>query len=132
MHDPIAIPAHQPVWEGEIATYWFEGDVLVSRSKPVLRTVANLTANATLISEITGGKPVPLLIHLTSSPMPDKAARKLSEDLLPKNYSAMAMVSPPGLGRLIMKVIFGLRKPPIPMKVFDEARDARAWLLQFV
>jgi hypothetical protein len=132
MHAPIIIPADQPVWDGEIATYWFEGDVLVSRSKAVRRTVENLNANSVLINEITAGQPVPLLIYLTSSPMPDKAARKLSGELLPKNYSAMAMVSPPGLGGFIMKLLFGLRKPPIPMKVFDEGRDAKAWLLQYV
>jgi hypothetical protein len=132
MHDPVTIPVDQPVWEGEIATYWFEGDVLVSRSKSIRRTVENLRANAALIKEITGGHPTPLLIYLTDSPMPDKAARALSNELLPKNYSAMAMISPPGLARFIMKLLFGLRKPPIPMKVFDEARDAKAWLLQYL
>jgi len=132
MHTPVTIPADQPIWEGDIATYWFEGDVLVSRSKPVRRTVGNLQANASLVRDITNGQPVPLLIYLEDSPMPDKAARALSNELLPKNYSAMAMISPPGLAKFIMKLLFGLRKPPIPMKVFDEARDAKAWLLQFV
>ena len=132
MHYPMAIPMDRPIWDGAIATYWFEGDVLVSLSKPVLRTVDNLKGNAKLLSEITEGRPVPLLIYLKSAPMPDKAARKLSEELLPKNYSAMAMISPPGLARFIMKLLFGLRKPPIPMKIFDEARDAKAWLLQYV
>ena len=132
MHDLVTIPVDLPIWEGEIATYWFEGDVLVSRSKPVRRTVNNLRGNAALVREITGGKPVPLLIYLTDSPMPDKAARALSNELLPTNYCAMAMISPPGLARFIMKVLFGLRKPPIPMKVFDEVRDAKAWLLQYL
>ena len=132
MSDLITIPADRPIWEGEIATYWFDGDVLVSRSKSIRRTVENLRANAALVKEITGGNHVPLLIFLTDSPMPDKAARALSKELLPQNYSAMAMVSPPGLAGFIMKVLFGLQKPPIPMKIFDEARDGKAWLLQYI
>jgi hypothetical protein len=129
MQAPIDLPTDRPIWEGEIATYWFEGEILVSRSKSVRRTVENLRANAALVAEITEGQPYPLLIFLTHSPMPDKAARKLSNELLPRNYSAMAMVSRPGLANFIMKVLFGLRKPPIPMKSFTDVRDAKAWLL---
>ena len=132
MHDPVTIPVGQPVWEGEIATYWFDGDVLVSRSKPVKRTVENLTSNSELIGLISKGRPVPILVYLTPSAMPDKAARKLSEELLPANYTAMALISPPGLARFIMKLLFGMRKPPIPMKIFDEPRDAKAWLSRYV
>jgi hypothetical protein len=128
----IELPTDRPTWDGEIATYWFEGDILVSRSKPVRRTIQNLTTNAGLVAKITDGRPCPLLIFLSDSPMPDKAARKLSNELLPKNYSAMAMISPPGLPRFIMKLLFGLREPPIPMKVFDQERDAKTWLLQYV
>jgi hypothetical protein len=128
----IELPTDRPTWDGEIATYWFEGDILVSRSKPVRRTVQNLTTNAGLVTKITDGRPCPLLIFLSDSPMPDKAARKLSNELLPKNYSAMAMVAKPGLANFIMKVLFGLRKPPIPMGSFTDVRDAKAWLLMTV
>ena len=132
MQPLIELPTDRPVWEGDIATYWFEGDILVSRSKSVRRTVENLHANATLVAQITEGRPFPLLIFLTDSPMPDQAARRLSNELLPKNYRAMAMMARPGLASFIMKVLFGLRKPPIPMKSFTDVRDAKAWLLQYV
>jgi hypothetical protein len=128
----ISPPSDQPSWEGEIATYWFEGDILVSHSKNVRRTVDNLLANATLVAEITGGRPVPLLIYLTDSPIPDRKARALSNELLPKSYSAMAMIARPGLSAFIMKILFGLRPPPIPMKPFTDVRDAKTWLLLFV
>jgi hypothetical protein len=51
-----------PFYEGEIATYWFEGKVLVSLSKNVKRTVELIRGNVELVRTITKGKPVPLLI----------------------------------------------------------------------
>lgn len=125
-----AIPTDREIYESEIAHYWFDGGVLVSRSKNVLRTVENITANANLIRKITGNKPVPLLIYLTKSPMPDKATRELSAQIVPEIYKAMAMVSEPGLSSLIIKLVFAFKKPPIPMKSFSETAGAMAWLLQ--
>jgi hypothetical protein len=120
------------VWEGEIADYWFEGGILISLSRSVKRTVANIGSNVALVKEITGGKRVPLLIYLTRSPMPDKQARQFSTEQLPVIYSAMAMVSKQGLASLIMKLLFGLQKPPIPMKHFGNAEEAKTWLKQYL
>ena len=124
-------PTDREVFEGEIATYWFEDGVLVSRSKPVLRTVANISGNVALVKEITGGKRVPLLIYLTKSPVPNKETREFSTTQLPLIYSAMAMVSKPGLSSLIMKLLFRLKPPPIPMKSFTDDRAAKEWLQQY-
>ena len=128
----VTIPKNRPVYEGEIATYWFEDGILISLSRSVKRTVENIRSNVAFVREITGGKRVPLLIYLTSSPMPDKQARQFSTDQLPVIYSAMAMVSKPGLASFIMKLLFGLQKPPIPMKHFANAEEAKAWLKQYV
>ena len=54
----IVPPTDRPVYEGEIATYWFEDGVLVSLSKSPMHTVANITGNVALVKEITGNKPV--------------------------------------------------------------------------
>jgi hypothetical protein len=85
--------------------------------------------NKELVKSITGDKPVPLLIFLKNSPMPDKATRDYSKSILPEIYSAMAMVSKPGLSALIMKLLFAFQKPPIPMKSFTDEETAKAWLL---
>lgn len=122
------IPTDRQIFEGEIATYWFEGDILVSRSKPVLRTVELIRGNVELVKKITGNRKVPLLIYLTKSPMPDKATREYSSKMVPEIYSAMAMIAASGLSRFIMAVVFGLKKPPIPMKSFVDAEKALAWL----
>ncbi len=128
----ITVPTDRPTFESDIATYWFEDGILVSLSKSVKRTVANITQNVSVVKQITGNKPVPLLIYLSSSPVPDKATRKLATEMLPVIYSAMAMVSKPGLSRFIMNILFMLKPPPIPMKSFTDDKEAKEWLKQYV
>jgi hypothetical protein len=127
-----AIPTDRPVYEGEIATYWFEAGILVSLSKSTKRTVENIKGNAALIQQLTGGKPVPLLIYLCNSPVPDKATRRFSAEQLPKIYKAMAMVSSAGLASLVMKMVFTLKPAPIPTRHFTDPQEAKAWLQQYV
>lgn len=128
----IKVPTDHLVFEGEMATYWFEDGILVSLSKSVLRTVDLIKYNVELVKKITSNTPVPLLIYLANSPVPDKATRRYSVEKLPDIYSAMAMVSTPGLSRLIMTMLFRMKPPAIPMKSFTNPGEAKEWLEQFV
>ena len=124
---------HSPLIEGEIADYYLDKDgILYSYSKSIKRTVENIGRNVALVKQITGDKPVPLLIYLTDSPVPDKATRQFSTEQLPQIYKAMAMVSKPGLSQLIMSLLFKFQKPPIPMKSFTDEQKAREWLEQSI
>lgn len=127
----INIPTDREIFEGEIATYWLDDGILVSLSKNPRRTVANLSANALLIKQITNDRRMPLLIYLSNSPIPDKEARKFSTEQLSRQYSAMAMISEPGLAKFIMNILFKLQPPPIPMRNFTDETEARAWLQQY-
>ena len=119
--------------EGEIADYLLTDDgILISYSKSILRTVENIVSNVVLVKKITNNKKVPLLIYLKNSPVPDKETRKFSTEQLPQIYTAMAMVSKPGLAQLIMKILFKFQNPPIPIKSFTDDQKARAWLTQFL
>jgi hypothetical protein len=127
----MLIPTDRPVYEGEIATYWFDDGILVSLSKSPRRTVANITANVALVKQIANNTRMPLLIYLSDSPVPDKETRRFSTTQLPIIYSAMAMVSKPGLAQFIMKILFRLKPPPIPMKSFTDDQEAAAWLKKY-
>ena len=128
----VTIPTDRKIYEGEIATYWFDDGILVSLSKSPKRTVENITANVALVKEITGNKRVPLLIYLSNSPVPDKETRVFSTEQLPVIYSAMAMISKPGLSKFIMNILFALKPPPIPIKTFTDDMEAKEWLKHFV
>jgi hypothetical protein len=84
------------------------------------------------VRQIANNRKVPLLIYLSNSPVPDKETRKFAAGQLPNVYTAMAMVSKPGLATFIMKVLFNLKPPPIPMKNFTDDKEARQWLLQYL
>jgi hypothetical protein len=119
--------------KGEIADYWLsEEGILYSYSKSPVRTVKNISENIALVKQITGNKKVPLLIYLSNSPVPDKETRKFSTEQLPNVYTAMAMVSKPGLAKFIMNILFSLKKPPIPMKSFTDDEEAKKWLWQYL
>jgi len=128
----ITPPANTQIYKGEIADYWFDEGILISLSKSVKRTVENISGNVALVKQITGNTPVPLLIYLSNSPVPDKETRRFSTEQLPVIYSAMAMVSKPGLSKFIMNILFSLRPPPIPMKSFTDDKEAKKWLKEYL
>ncbi|MFI5221090.1 MAG: STAS/SEC14 domain-containing protein [Bacteroidia bacterium] len=129
----MTLSNHEPLIKGEIADYYLDSEgILYSYSKSILRTVKNISENITLVKSITGNKKVPLLIYLVNSPVPDKETRKFSSEQLPEVYKAMAMVSKPGLAQLIMKLLFKLKPPPIPMKSFSDEKLAREWLKKYL
>ena len=128
----MKIPAGKEIFEGEIADYYMEDGILVSLSKSPRRTVENIKGNIALVKQITGNKKIPLLIYLSSSPIPDKETRKYVNEQLPHVYSAMAMISKPGLSKFIMNFLFRLKPPPIPMKNFTDENEAKEWLKQYL
>jgi len=126
-------PDNVQLIKGEIADYYYDHTgILFSYSKSIQRTVENISNNIALVKQITGNKKVPLLIYLTNSPVPDKETRRFSTEQLPHVYTAMAMVSKPGLSKLIMNILFKLKTPPIPMKSFTNDTEAKAWLQQYL
>ncbi|MBF9255426.1 STAS/SEC14 domain-containing protein [Pontibacter sp. 172403-2] len=128
----MTAPTDRQTFEGEIATYWFEDGILVSLSKSTKRTVASISGNVALVRQITHNRKVPLLIYLKNSPIPDKETRRFSTEQLPNIYTAMAMVSKPGLAQLIMNILFKFKTPPIPMKNFADKEAAKEWLSQYL
>jgi hypothetical protein len=129
----IKPPDNIQLIKGEIADYWFAPDgILYSYSRNPRRTVKNITENIALVKSITNNKIIPLLIYLNNSPVPDKATRKFSAEQLPNVYSAMAMVSKPGLSKFIVNILFRVKPPAIPMKSFTDDKKAKEWLAQFV
>jgi hypothetical protein len=122
----------RPGFETEIATYAWDGGILISHSKPPRRTVENIRANLEAVGAQAGGQLPCIVVHLTKSPMPDKATREYVNARLPTAYRAMAMVSPSGLARFIMNFLFGVKPPPIPMKSFADEASAKEWIRRYL
>ena len=132
MFSPVP-PYNTEIFDGEIATYWFDNyGILVSVSKSTKRTVENITKNIALVKKITKDRVVPILIYLSNYPVPDKQTRKFAAEMLPTLYSAMAVVSRAGMGKLVINMFFKLKTPPIPMKTFGNDKEAKQWLKHFL
>jgi len=126
-------PENIELIKGEIADYYLDSEgILYSYSKSPKRTVELIKRNVELVKRITNHKRVPLLIYLSDSPIPDKETRKFSTEQVPVIYSAMAMISKPGLSKLIMNILFKFKPPPIPMKSFTDENEAKEWLRQYL
>lgn len=127
------LPTDRPIYESAIQQSWIDDDgILVSLSKSVTRTVENVKGNYELVSKITNGKPIPVIVFLTNSKKPSKETRDYVNSVLPKMYKAMAIVSNSGVGEFVMNFLFRMSKPVIPMKVFRDEKSAREWLRNYL
>ena len=117
------------IGESALAKYWkVNADTIYAASKPTNRTVETIASNVALVKSLNDNKPVKLIISIAKSPVPDKATRELAAKELPLTYSAMAMIAPNKLTGFIINLIYGMKKPPIPMKTFSNFEDARDWI----
>lgn len=117
------------IGESELAKYWrITPDIIYAESKPTNRNVETIASNVALVKSLNDHKPVKLIISIAKSPVPDKATRELAAKELPLTYSAMAMIAPNKLTGFIINLIYGMKKPPIPMKTFSNFEDARDWI----
>ncbi len=118
-----------PVGESELATYWrIDADTIYAASKPTNRTVETIASNVALVKSLNNNKPVKLIISIAKSAVPDKPTRELAAKELPLTYAAMAMIAPNKLTGFIINLIYGMKKPPIPMKTFSDFEAAQRWI----
>jgi hypothetical protein len=125
------IPTDRQIYHGEIATYWFEDDILISLPKSLRRTIEKVANNTALVQQATEGRKIPVLVYLKPYPIPDRATRKFAAEQIPNLYTAMAMVSKPGLANYVMNIMFAFSPPPVPMKHFTDDWAAKEWLRQY-
>lgn len=117
------------IGESELAKYWrIDERTIYAASKPSDRTVETIASNVALVKSLNGQQPVKLIITIAKSSVPDKATRELAAKELPLTYSAMAMIAPNKLTGFIINLIYGMKKPPIPMKTFSNFEDALKWI----
>lgn len=117
------------IGESELAQYWrVDESTIYAKSKPTDRTVETISSNVALVKSLNNQVPVKLIITIAKSKVPPKAVRELAEKEVPLTYSAMAMIAPSRLTGFIINLIYGLKKPPIPMKTFATFEEAEKWM----
>lgn len=124
---------HPVIGESELAKYWrVDSRTIYAESKPGKRTIETIASNVALVKSLNENKPVKLIITVAKSAVPDKKTRELAAKELPLTYSAMAMIAPGKLTGFIINLIYGLKKPPVPMKTFANFEEAHQWISSLV
>jgi hypothetical protein len=126
-------PEGTVIYEGELASFWIdENGILCARGKYTSRSLEKQEANYEFIRKITGDKPVCLLSDTTSSPPMDRATREYIASEMPKVFKAMAVISETPLGRMVANAFLAINRDPIPIKMFDNEKEAKEWLKQYL
>jgi hypothetical protein len=126
----MTIPSNVNVIENEVGKCWIEDDILVFVENATEHSLEDYRRNRNMLSELTGGRRLPVLLYLKDCPIPDQPARQFVSDSLRKNYTAIALVSSPELAEDSIRN-FGLRNAPVPVMNFTDDWAAKKWLEQF-
>src|SRR6185295_7637637 len=126
-------PDNVKIYEGELASFWFdEFGILCAVSKKVTRTIEKQKANYALIREITGNKRVCLLADNTVTYIQDEKTREYSATEMPELFKAMAVISNTIMGKAAAHLFQYFHGQPVPIKSFDQEKEAREWLKQYL
>jgi len=125
-------PANTEVYEGEIATFWFEDGILYAKSKNVPRTLEVQKRTYDLIRKISNGKKVCMLADASNSQPQDKQTREYIAQEMPKIFKAMAVLSESATGKVITSIFRGLKKDPVAVEMFPDEHSAKEWLKQYL
>jgi hypothetical protein len=133
MTNHMTPPLNTKIYDGELASFWFDEDgILCAVSKKVPRTMEKQKANYALVREITGNKRVCLLADNTDTYTQDDITRKYSAQEMPELFKAMAVISRTAIARAASHLFLYFHGEPIPIKSFDNEKEAKAWLKPFL
>jgi hypothetical protein len=126
-------PEHVTIYEGELASFWFDEDgILFANSKSVSRTLEKQKTNYAFVRQITGNKPVCLLADNTATYTQDDHTREYSAQEMPKLFKAMAVISGTTIGRAASHLFTYFQGQPIPIRSFENEKEAKEWLMQYL
>ncbi len=129
----MILPTNKEIYSTEIAEYWFDEEgIFYCIAHPTDRTIENLTQAYELVEKITAGKKVCLITDLSNTGVQSKAERDFAMEMLPRYYTAMAIITHSDFGRTIANIFLSLYNSPIPIKTFKTEEEAKDWIRKFL
>jgi hypothetical protein len=128
------IPPNAKVYEFPTSTFWFDEDGImwsISKKRPP-QTIEQARDSIDRLKEITNNKKVCMLIDVTNTSESSRELRDYAAEELPKLVKAIAMVSSSALGKMLANLFFSLKSQPYPVKMFNDEKEALAWLRQYL
>ncbi len=130
----MLLPENREVFEFPTSTMWFdENGILCSIAKKVpAQTVEEAKQTMEEFRKVTGGKKVCMLSDSTNSAPIDKEMRDYVAEVLPDIAIAVAIISRSAVGKMVANLFFSIKKQPYPVKMFNDEREAKEWLKQYL
>ena len=126
-------PKNAEVIDWETSTMWFDKDgVLYSISKKVPpQTMEQVKQSLEDFKKIIGNKKISMIIDVTNTGESTKETRDFAAVEFPKFVKAIAMISKSPLGKMLANLFFKVKKQPYPVKMFNDEREAKEWIMQY-
>lgn len=127
-------PKNIEVFEWETSRFWFdEKGILCSISKKV--KPQSLEETKMIVNDfrkLIGDRKVCLLLDVTNSSEASKEVRDYAAVEFPKFVKAMALISKSALGKMLGNLFFSVKSQPYPSKIFNDEKEAKEWLQQYL
>ena len=92
-------------------------------------SLADIRDGVAAVWQLSGHRPVPLLVDLSGSRAISKEAREyLSSDESARTTLGVALLVSSPVSRVIGKFFFTLNTPPFPLRIFSAQAEALDWL----
>jgi len=130
----MRIPDNAAIIDTPTSTYWFDEDGIVcsiSKKAPAL-SFEETKALLEQFQKDMNGKKVCILIDVTHSSETTREVRDYVAQEFPKFVKAIAMVSDSALGKMLANLFFSLKSQPYPTKMFNDEKEAKDWLKQYL
>ena len=127
-------PKNAKVIDLPTSVMWFDEDgILYSVSKKVPpQTMEETKKGVEDFKKLTGGKKVCMLLDITNGQPSNKEVRDYAAAEMVNLTKAIAMISKSAMGKMIANLFFGLKPPPYPTKMFNDEKEAKEWLKQYL
>ena len=127
-------PGNAEVFDFPTSIMWFDEDgILCSVAKKVPpQTLEEAKQTMVEFKKITGNKKVCMLSDSTDSSAVNKEMRDYAAEVIPEIAKAIAILSRSALGKMAANLFFALKKQPYPVRFFDNEKEAKEWLKQYL
>lgn len=130
-------PNDAEIHEWPTSTLWIKDGIVYAISRKGERSLEETKRTLDLFKNIIddkmdGDKKVCLLIDVTNSPETKREIRDYAAEEFPKLVKAIAMISESALGKMVANLFFTIKTQPYPTKFFNNEKDAKKWLEQYL
>jgi len=116
-----------------ICEFHFDGRTVRARFTPDAEVTADdAREHVGVMNDITGGRPVNVLVDLRDIRSQDRDARAIYAGATSRAFTrACALLIASPISRVIGSFFLGLNRPLYPTRLFTEASEAERWLSTF-